>query len=105
MWFEALGATLERVERIRKMLDHIKQHNDVGRTEAIEILVIGDTVENIQARATTMGGGIPGKLDAGNFEPGLRFLEKETIGAADFNEPAGRAEAAHEFDLALELRA
>lgn len=105
VWLEVLGATLERVERIGKMLDNIKQQNDVGRAEAIEILVIGDTGENIQARATTMGRGILGKLNAGNFEPGLRFLEKETIGATDFNEPSGRAEAAHEFDFALELRA
>ena len=68
-------------------------------------MVIGDAGENIQARATTVSCGIPGKLDARDIESGLRFLEKKSIGAADFNEPAGRAEAAHEFDLSLELRA
>jgi hypothetical protein len=87
------------------MLDHVKQHNDVGWTEAIQILVIGDAGENIQARATTVPCGIPGKLNAGDVEPGLRFLEKKSVGAADFNEPAGGAEAAHEFDLPPELRA
>src|SRR5215470_5032333 len=97
------GATPKGIERIRKMLDYIEQHEDVRRTEAIEILLAGNAGQNVQPFAAALSRRILRELDAGNVKTRLRLLQKEAIGAADLDQPSGRAIAANELDLPREL--
>src|SRR5262249_62091370 len=50
-------------------------------------------------------GRLPRQLDAGHVEMARRFLEKEAVGASEFQQPAAVAVTADEFDAAGELAA
>src|SRR4051794_40602664 len=72
------------------MLDDVKHHNDVRRTKLGKRLLVGHAMEHVQAlRAARRCCGL-GNFYAADIKVAASFLQKETVGAANFQQlPAG----------------
>lgn len=97
------AAQVERLARLRQMLDYVQQHNDVDAANLLEACVVGHALQHMQAIAPTMSGCLISQFDASNFEMKSRLLKKKPIGAAYFQQFTAGANAANEIDSAREL--
>ena len=75
-------AERERRARIRQVLDHVEQNDQVDRPNPLQVDVVRAALQDIESAAASVPDGFTGQFDTGNVEISRRFHQKEAIGAS-----------------------
>src|SRR5262249_56001607 len=97
---EMIAGQRQRLARLRQMLDHVEQNDDVDLADALQVRCVRRSLQHVQSRVAAVRGGLLHELDPCDVEIARRRVQKKAVGASQLEQLAAAAIAPDEIDAA-----